>query len=1004
LDAHAHQDLPFEKLVEELRPERALSHSPLFQVMFVLQRQEEEAFALPGVHAARLPLAGETSRFDLTLGAAAGERGVTLAVELNRDLFDAATAVRMLAGLAALLEQLPDAAGRRAGELALLGAGERHQLLAEWNDTGAAGGGAAADSTLHQLFALQALRTAEAVALLAAGEHHLTYGELSRRVDRLAARLAALGVGPEVRAALCVERSFDMLLGLLAILAAGGAYVPLDPTSPAERLRFMVEDCGAAVLVTDEASLGRLEGTAAKVVCLDRRQEALAAAASAAVVPAVRRPATPENLAYVIYTSGSTGRPKGVMVPHRAVTAHARTCGRRFGIGPGDRILQFASIAFDASAEEIFPTLLGGATLVLRDEETIGSAAGFAAAAGRLGLTVLNLPTAFWHELAQVPDLDFGPGLRLVVVGGEAARADRLAAWFGSAAGATTLLNSYGPTETTITATVSELRAAAPARRDTQQPPIGAPLDHVRAYLLDGAGRLAPLGVHAELHIGGAGVARGYLGRPELTAERFIPDAFSGRPGERLYRSGDLVRRLPDGTLDYLGRIDHQVKLRGFRIELGEIEAALAAHPRVGEAVVLAREDAPGRRRLVAYVTPAEGVGDAGGAGATGEPLPGPATFAAYLRERLPDYMVPEAYVPLAALPLTPSAKVDRRALPAPRERRAGDPTHLPGTWADGGAAFVPPRTPLEELVAGIWSEVLGIEPIGIHDRFFDLGGHSLLATQLAARVRRTCGVEVALRTLFEAPTLAAFTASLAAAGEGRAVPPIARAPRDGPLPASFAQERLWFLDQLEGGGSSYNVPLALQLAGRLEPAALAAAWRAVARRHEALRTGFAAAALHQAPASEAAPPEPAGPPGPAGGEAGQAAAPVVQVVAAEIETCLPMVDLLPLGARAAAEGRRLALAAALRPFDLRRPPLARAMLLRVPVPLSAARHPRYPQQARQAQQAPPVTAGEPLHLLVVCLHHIVCDGWSLDVLLRELSELYGAAVAGRAAALPPLA
>ncbi|MBV8200961.1 MAG: amino acid adenylation domain-containing protein, partial [Acidobacteria bacterium] len=933
LDAHAHQDLPFEKLVEELRPERALSHSPLFQAMFVLQRQEDLALALPGIAAVPVRLAGETAKFDLGLAAAAGP-GLALSLEVNRDLFDGATAARMLGGLAVLLEQLAGAvpgSERRAGELSLLAAGERHQLLAEWNDTGGADRGAAADLALHRLFELQALRTPEAVAVIGGsdasaggGLGFISYGELARRAGSLARRLAELGVGPEVRVGVALERTPELVVALLAILKAGGAYVPLDPGYPRERLAFILADAQQGIadplLLTEETLRDRLPDFHGRVLCLDAGggPEPGDGARAGETVRRGTFAVPPDSLAYVIYTSGSTGRPKGVAITHRSAVTLLRWAGELYSPAELARVLAATSITFDLSVFELFLPLARGGTVVIAEN----ALALLTLPAGAAPTLINTVPSA----MAELLRLGGVPAtVTTVNLAGEPLKRSLTDKIHADLPGVRRIYNLYGPSEDTTYSTfvrVGGTVMGATAADAGREPTIGRPIAGTRAHVLDRRMQPLPAGVPGELCLGGGGLARGYLARPELTAQSFVPDPF-GAAGERLYRTGDLVRHLGDGELEFLGRIDHQVKLRGFRIELGEIETALLAHPRVREAVTVAREDIPGRRRLVAYCVLAAGA----------EAPPSTAALAADLRQRLPDYMVPEAWVLLDALPLTANGKVDRRALPAPELRRpAGDDEH---------AAFAAPRNPIEELVAGIWSEVLGVEPIGIHDRFFDLGGHSLLATQVISRLRHALGIEVPLRALFEAPVLADLAArvaaaSAAAAGGGPAAgaPPIARQPRERPLPASFGQERLWFLDRLGAGGPAYNLPSVLRLRGELAWPALAAALAALVRRHESLRTTFAAA----------------------GGQ-------VVQVVAPAGAVPLPVVELAALpGAAREAEGRRLATAAACRSFALERGPLLRATLLRL-------------------------GAGE--HVLLLALHHVVSDGWSQGVMLAELGKLY---------------
>jgi amino acid adenylation domain-containing protein len=628
----------------------------------------------------------------------------------------------------------------------------------------------------------------------------------------------------------------------------------------------------------------------------------------------------------VIYTSGSTGRPKGVLVPHVALVGYVRGAAEEAGIGPGDRVLQFASISFDTSAEEIFPCLTRGGTLVLRDEAMAGSPELFLREVERLGITVLDLPTAFWHELVagmEAGDLSFPACVRLVILGGEQARTDRLEAWRRRVGERVRLLNTYGPTEATIVAT----------RRDLGGPrdfpgavPIGRPIAGARAWVLGSDFQPLPPGLDGELFLGGAGVARGYLGRPDLTAERFVPDPFGG-PGERLYRTGDLARWVGAGELEFRGRADHQVKLRGFRIELGEIEAALRRLPGVRDAVALVREDEPGDRRLVAYVVPAGG--------------PAPSALRAGLRESLPDYMLPSAFVTLPALPLTQSGKVDRRALPAPGGERP-----------DLESAFAAPRNPVEEMLAGIFGEVLKLDRVGVHDDFFVLGGHSLLVAQVATRTRQALQVELPIVEVFRRPTVAGL-AELVAAGGATGLPdlpPVRRVPRDGrPIPLSFPQERVWFLDQLTPGGNiAYNFQVTLSFHGPLSVGVLEGALTELVRRHEILRTSF--------PAVDGRP---------------------VQVIHPAVPVRLPVVDLrgVPAGEREDAAEELVAATLAV-PFDVSRAPLIRWRLLQL---------------------------DDELHVLVQVEHHFVHDGWSYAVLLRELKALYAAFLRDEPSPLPEL-
>ncbi|MFB1481437.1 amino acid adenylation domain-containing protein [Corallococcus sp. RDP092CA] len=728
LEAYAHQDVPFEKLVDALKPERQLSVNPLFQVALTLQNAPLPPLRLPGLVLDAEPVDNRTSKTDLSLIAMEVPQGLRLTAEYNTDLFDPGTLHRLLAHLRTLLEGAVAEPSRSVFALPLMDAAETLRLQREW------AGGAAPfpeDRCLHTLFEAQAQRTPDAVAVRFQGRT-LTYAQLDARANQLAHALRRRGVGPEVRVALSVERSLEVAVGLLGILKAGGAWVPVDPMLPRERLAFMLEDSAATVLVTQAPLLERFpEGARARALCLDTEREGLAREHVLAPVSGVGA----RNLAYVLYTSGSTGTPKGTAIEHRGVcnlVAHEATA---YGIGPGSRVLQFASLSFDLSVEEIFTTLCSGATLVLAPLEDLMPGEPLRKLLRDEALTVISLTPA---TLAATAPEDL-PALRTVISGGEALPPEVVARW----APGRTFLNTYGPTEATVMATLTECTA------DGRVPSIGRPLANVRAYVLDARGGLVPVGVKGELHLGGVGVARGYAGRPALTAERFVPDAFSGEAGARLYRTGDVVRWREDGTLEFVGRADAQVKVRGFRIELGEVEAALAKLPPVRDAVVVAREDGPGGKRLVGYVVLRDG------AAAPHSEL------RAALKDALPEYMVPSAVVVLPALPLTTNGKVDRKALPAP-DLAGSDPRE-----------YVAPRTPTEQRLAGLWQELLGVARVGANDHFFDLGGHSLLATQALSRIRQAFTVELPLRRLFESPTLEAVARLIddALAGKGQPAP-----------------------------------------------------------------------------------------------------------------------------------------------------------------------------------------------------------------------------------------
>jgi amino acid adenylation domain-containing protein len=923
LSAFEHQELPFDRLVEALSPERSLRRNPLFQVMFALDEQDERVLRLPGVRAEPLEAERTTAKFDLTLAVSRRGDELRAVLEYSTELFDAATVERMAAHYQRLLEGALADPGLQLSRLPLLEEAERERLLVEWT-------GARApypDRCIHSLFETQARRTPDRVAVRMEDDA-LTYAELDARANQLAHALGALGVGPETRVALCVERAPEMIVALLGVLKAGGAYVPLDPEYPAERLAYLLRDSRAAVLLTQERLAARLPAHGAALLCLDRDwDERVAVHPDTPPDSGVR----PENLAYVIYTSGSTGLPKGVLVEHRQLVDYTHSAIRRYAVTAADRVLQFVSLSFDACAEEIYPALLSGAELVLRTERMMDGMPLFLATCARWGITVLDLPTAYWHELVQELEetgAHLPPSVRLVLIGGERALPERLSEWQRRVGTRAQLMNAYGPTEATVLATVADLTRTEPVplRPGEPLPPvaIGRPRVNTRAYVLDGRGGLLPAGARGELFLAGGGVARGYLGRASLTAERFLPDPFASEPGARMYRTGDLVRWRGDGELEFHGRADEQVKVRGYRVEPGEIEAVLRRQPGVRDAVVLAREDEPGRVRLVAWVVPADGA-------------PG-ADVVAGLRDRLradlPEYMVPAALVPLQALPLTAAGKLDRRALPAPA--------------ADDHQAYIAPRTATEKALARIWAELLGTARVGAHDNFFHLGGHSLLATRLVSRIRAELSAEVPVRLLFTSPTLAELARHLeTGAGAGAiAEAPIPAVSGDRGLPLSFGQQRLWFLEQVAPVVWLYNLPVAVRLSRRLDADALRRGLEGLVARHESLRTTFAVEG--DAPVQRIHPP-------------GPVALPVREVGGADAE-------------RRERRVQRLLAAEARRPFDLARGPLFRAALFRL---------------------------ADDEHALLLCMHHVVSDGWSVSILLRDLAALYAAEVAGAPARLP---
>ncbi|HEY3570035.1 MAG TPA: amino acid adenylation domain-containing protein, partial [Thermoanaerobaculia bacterium] len=866
----AHPGVPFERLAKELAPDAGRDRHPLFQVM--------------------VGEAPEAAELDLSLG-----QGW---IEYRRDLFEGATARRLGGHLRTLLAAATADPGTRISDLPLLTAEERGQLLA-WRRSP---GTWALPGTAHGLFEEAARLRPEAVALVA-GERSLTYGELERRSGALARALRRLGAGPESRVGLSAERSFDLVVGILGVLRSGAALVPLDPAHPAERLELLLADSGLSVVVAQERTAAKLPADGPPVVLLEGVEDA------AGLAPKVEVPGA--ALAYVIYTSGSTGRPKGVGISHSNIVPMLRWSIETFGLRPGSRVLQSLSYAFDFGLWEILTAVASGAALHIPPVAETGDADAFARRALAEGIDVVHATPSFFRAVAETGTrLE---GLRVLHLGAEAlsrAAVERLAAAVGPGC---TLYNGYGPTEVTVNSLLFEIGRPG-SLRGGERTPIGRPSAENAVYVVDPNGAPVPVGVPGELWVGGPGVARGYLGRPELTAERFIPDAFGGEAGGRLYRTGDLVRWRVDGTVEFLGRVDHQVKIRGFRVEPGEIEAVLRRHPRVREAVVVPWER-PGGAVLVAYVVSGETPGELRG----------------FLRGCLPAALVPSAFVRLDELPLTPTGKVDRRALPAPD----------PGTDEEREA----PRTPAEEALARIFRGILGVSAVGRTDSFFDLGGHSLLATRVVSRVRKDLGVDLPMRALFEAPSVAGLAERLEAAGAAlpAAVEP---ARREGGLPLSFAQERLWFLEQLQPGTSAYNIPMLVRLRGPLSPAALASALREVVRRHQVLRVTF-------------------------GDLDGQPA----QWVSPEADLPLPLADLsaLPEGVREP-ERRRLADREAQLPFDLARGPVLRGLLFRL-------------------------DPGE--HVVSLTVHHISADGWSIAILVRELLAFYQAALAGLPSPLP---
>ncbi len=912
LEAQAHQDLPFEQLVEALQPERSLSHNPLFQVLFNYQseaRGNGQAFRFDELQMESVQFDSRTAQFDLTLDLTDEEQRFCAVFDYATDLFDASTVERLAGHWRNLLRGIVANPRQRLGELPLLDAPERRQTLSEWNP---AQRDCAVQGTLQQRFEEQARQRPQAVALIL-DEQRLSYGELNARANRLAHCLIARGVGADVPVGLALERSLDMLVGLLAILKAGGAYLPLDPAAPEERLAHILDDSGVRLLLTQGHLLEHLPRQAGvEVLAID----GLVLDGYAESDPLTTLSA--DNLAYVIYTSGSTGKPKGTLLTHRNALRLFSATEAWFGFDERDVWTLFHSYAFDFSVWEIFGALLYGGRLVIVPQWVSRSPEDFYRLLCREGVTVLNqTPSAFKQLMAMACSADMAtqqPALRYVIFGGEALDLQSLRPWFQRFGDRQPqLVNMYGITETTVHVTYRPVSEAD--LEGGLVSPIGGTIPDLSWYILDRDLNPVPRGAVGELYIGRAGLARGYLRRPGLSATRFVPNPFPGGAGERLYRTGDLARFQADGNIEYIGRIDHQVKVRGFRIELGEIEAALAGLAGVRDAVVLAH-DGVGGTQLVGYVV-ADSAEDA-------ERLR--ESLRESLKRHLPDYMVPAHLMLLERMPLTVNGKLDRQALPQPDASLSQQAYRAPGSE-------------LEQRIAAIWAEILGVERVGLDDNFFELGGHSLLATRVISRVRQEQQLDASLKALFERPVLKAFAQGLERTTD--AVSTIPLADRQQPLALSFAQERQWFLWQLEPESAAYHIPSALRLRGRLDVDALQRSFDSLVARHETLRTRFRLE----------------------GGRSYQQVQPAVSV----------SIEREPFGEEGLIERIQ---AIVVQPFDLERGPLLRVNLLQL---------------------------AEDDHVLVLVQHHIVSDGWSMQVMVEELVQLYAAYSQGLDVVLPAL-
>ena len=823
LAAYEHQDLPFEKLVWELQPERDQSRNPLFQAMFVLQNATKPFQEIDGIRIDPVDIERTRSQFDLALFLRERDGKYIGYFEYSTDLFDKSTIERMAGHLSTLLEGIVRDSDHKIATLPILTDRERDQLLVEWNDTAA---DYPKNKCIHQLFEDQVKRTPDAIAI-EFGDQQLSYRDLNQRANQLAHYLIGLGIGPEALVGICVERSLEMVVGLLGILKAGGAYVPLDAAYPNERLRFMLEDAHVSVLLTQQ-DLGADRGLIVensdrrssiflaqiKVICLDREWPLIAQQSD----KNPRSDVSSENLAYVIYTSGSTGQPKGVAIEHRNTVNFLHWANNVYQNRDLKGVLASTSICFDLSVFELFVPLCRGGKAILAENILC-----LADLRDINEVTLINTVPSAMSALLSGGDLP--ASVRTVNLAGEPLRSEIVEQIYERGT-VEQVYDLYGPSETTTYSTFALRASEGPET-------IGRPIANTDIYILDARLRPVPVGVTGELFIGGAGVARGYLNRPDLTKERFVPNPFRPRPASRLYRTGDIGRYLPDGQIEFLCRTDNQVKIRGHRVELGDVEVALRQHPAVKETVVLGWdgkfENAGNQgcpkskigppKCLIGYVVP------------TRRSASLITELRDYLSEKLPAYMIPSAFIFLDALPLTPNGKVDCNALPAPEEQT--QPSQL----------FTEPRSHVEELVSQIWCDVLKIKNVGLRDNFFELGGHSLLAIQIVARLREAFGREISLNVLFDSPTVADLTTAidkLLCDGNGPELPPIERIPRDGPLPLSANQEHLWRLDRMMPRTHFFNMPYVYRLSGDLDIAALERALQEIIRRHEALRTIFA--------------------------------------------------------------------------------------------------------------------------------------------------------------------
>ncbi len=897
LEAYENQDFPFEKLVEKLQPSRHLNHSPLFQVMFTLQKNTtKNNLSLPGLSVEVIEKEWTTAKFDLSLNMEETEDGVKAIFEYNTDIFERETIQRMVKHFLSLLDNIIAFPNQSIQTVPLLTELEKKQILKDWNQTEI---NYPKNSCLHHLFEKQVEKTPDTVALEFENDK-LTYSQLNEKANNLAFYLQKSGVKPNDLVAICMERSIEMVIGLLAILKVGGTYIPLDPAYPQERINYILEYSQVEVILTQSWVW---EGNREKYIIIEVDTQT--------PNPELRtpnsEPQTPEDLAYIIYTSGSTGKPKGVEISHQAIVNFLYSMAQQPGINSDDILLSITTLSFDIAGLELFLPLITGAKVVLASRETAIDGVALSQKIDQCNASIMQATPATWQMLI---DAGWQGKKDLKILCGGEALSQPLAKDLLTKS--SELWNMYGPTETTVWSMIEKIETE-------ENITIGRPINNTQIYILDNHLQPVPIGIPGHLYIGGDGLARGYVNRPDLTEERFIKSPFN--PDKRIYKTGDLARYLSNGKVEYRGRSDYQVKIRGFRIELGEIENQLNQHSEVKNSVVIAKKEASEIKRLVIYyiAKKEESV--------TSEDL------RSYLKTKLPDYMVPSVFIPLDEFPLTPNGKINRKALSELQETFINKP-------------LTPPRTPIEKELVAIWTEILGVT-VGINDDFFTLGGHSLLATQIISRIRQQLKLEIPLRSLFEFPTIAQLS-QIIDNHKPTSKPKIKKVSRDQPLPLSFAQQRLWFLDQFDPGNHSYNMSGTIELQGQLNEEALEKSLNEIIRRHEALRTTFET-------------------------NNGQP----IQVINSQVDITLEKEDLQLLSnAEKDTKIKEIVIQQVEQPFNLKQTPLLRTKLIKLE---------------------------DNNHILIFILHHIIFDVWSSGVIIKEISSLYHAFCQDKPSPLPEL-